>query len=71
MNFEKRSRNPSKGFLIRTINSCPKPKTLDKKLKLSHDNTFLIIGLPPKHSQTSDVYLLPSVNLLFQSDFFH
>jgi len=57
---EKRSRVPPKPFLLSPIPKQQKPKSLQKKQRLTK-NSFVIIGLPPKYSTSSDIYLLPGV----------
>jgi len=57
---EKRSRNPPKLFLIQEPVPHAKQKIIEKKRRLSEDN-YAVIGLPPKYSSPSDVYLLPGV----------
>jgi len=56
MSTERRVRNPPKRFISQ--HKTPKTRVLGKKLRIQEEN-ISVIGLPPKHVETNDVFLLP------------
>ena len=63
MNADKRIRKPPKRFPLHSLTRKHHQKPFEKKQRLDLVN-YAVIGLPPKHPSSNDIYLLPEVPLI-------